>query len=517
MQKTFYNSISHLLGGFFPLVMFLVLSPFLQLRLGEDMFGVLLLLTSLINIGTVIDFGFGKAIVKFISEYYHTDKEKDLDHVINLSFIVFAIIGMLGLILIFVFSNFISTKLLKIPIDLQGYIVISLRLSGLVFFLNMLASAIGSIFYALNKYILINSVNIILNIIYTCLVLLFLSFGIKLNGLILLNMLISVLSILVFIILIKRFLPKFSIRPIGFIKKHVVDLTHRKFSGEGRNNITSFKFLSFSFYSFTHKIFLIATYHIDRLIIASTLGIGLVPFYAVPIQIIIALIKPLGRMTEVIIPIASELSAKGDWDQLKRKYLKASRLLCVLSTSLFMPVVLFGNQIIYFWMGQVFANKAQFVIILTGLAYYIISFTGVISLIIDGVGRPKVNTVFVIIYTFLILAFIFPLTKKYGINGAALSMLFASFYVPGMLFYCNKKILKVEMGEYVKSVYKPIIIAVVMGCFYYVFNIHSKTVFDLVLVFVYSMVTYYLFCYLFKAIKKDEISLIRSLIFPVRL
>jgi O-antigen/teichoic acid export membrane protein len=222
-------------------------------------------------------------------------------------------------------------------------------------------------------------------------------------------------------------------------------------------------------------------------------------------------------MTEVIIPIASELSAKGDWDKLRKKYLQASRLMCVLSTSLFMPVVLFGNQIIYYWMGQAFASKTHFVIILTGLAYYIISFTSVISLVIDGVGRPKVNTVFVIIYAFLIFIFIFPLTKRYGINGAALTMLLASFYVPGMLFYCNKNILKTRPGEYVMSVYKPVIIAISLSFFSYVCNIHAKNILDLILVFAFLIIAYYLLCYLFRAIKKDEINLIRALFSPVRL
>lgn len=509
--RTVRNSIYHLLGSFLPLLLFLIIAPYFQKKLGPELFGILLLITSIINVGTVIDFGFGKAIVKFISEYYSTDRHKELEFIANLSIIIFGAIGLLGLIVCFSLSGLLATKILKISLQLQPYIILTFKISGVAFFLNMLASALGSIPYAINRYDVTNFVTMLINIFYVVIAFMLLSLGFKLNGLVILNIAISIGTLAIYMMLIKHFLPKIRFSPfllLSYLAKKIKSISSFSIN---RSSIST-KFLIFCVYSFIHKMFLITTYHLDRFVIGAFLGAWLLPFYAVPFQLTTLLIKPIGRMTEVIIPVASELSAKGEWERLRNGYLKAVRLVCFLSTALFTPVILFSNRIMYLWMGKEFTDKSALVLILLGLTYYIISFTSVVSFVVDGIGKPQVNTFFVILYTSLIVLFLSILVGKYRLNGVAMAMLLSSFYVPLFVHYCNKNILGIHWSNYLKNIYKPILIAICICAIFNMLNISTGTIKGLLLIIASFILIYLLACYIFKVIGKDELRIIKTLL-----
>lgn len=505
--RTARNSLFHLAGSFLPLFIFLIIAPYFKNKLGVELFGVLLLITILINVGNVIDFGFGKAIVKFVSEYNSVENKRELEYIINLSLTIFASVGLMVFLFLFSFSDFIVTRLLKISPEWQSYVIITFKISGIAFFFNMIASALGSIPYALHRYDITNTINVGINVIYVAVAYIILALGIKLNGLVVLNITMGVLIVCIYLILIRKLLPQVRIGHYSFFTDLIKKIKTLKNKTKAKNPQTV-RFVGFCAFSFIHKIFLIATYNIDKLVIGSCLGTWMVPFYAVPLQVISSLIRPLGRMIEVIIPVASELSAKGDWEKLRRGYLRAVRLTCMLSTSLFLPLILFSNEIMIYWMGESFAAKSSHILFIVGFAYYIISFSGVISLITDGVGKPQINTFFAILYTSLILVFIFPLMRKYGLNGVATAMLFSTFYVPGFVFYCNRKILNLDYSRYLKNIYKPIFIAIFIGSLVHFFKMSIDSVLELVVAVSFVIIVYYCLCYIFKVYGREEIRLL---------
>jgi O-antigen/teichoic acid export membrane protein len=71
----------------------------------------------------------------------------------------------------------------------------------------------------------------------------------------------------------------------------------------------------------------------------------------------------------------------------------------------------------------------------------------------SALGRPKVNLAFSVINSIVNLATVYWLTVRYGITGAAFSILLAALVMPAFVHYTNRKVLEIASWPVVRDCY----------------------------------------------------------------
>jgi O-antigen/teichoic acid export membrane protein len=130
-----------------------------------------------------------------------------------------------------------------------------------------------------------------------------------------------------------------------------------------------------------------------------------------------------------------------------------AKLVFLLSSILFLPLAAFATQILHYWMGADFAAKGAVVMFYCCVAFYFISLTMVPSLVALGMGKPVVNAVFASITAGINLVLVYPLTRYWGVNGAAGALLASSLPFPVYIYVVNRNIIKVDTTQYFKVVF----------------------------------------------------------------
>src|SRR5574344_1674324 len=90
----------------------LIYTPYMLHKLGQSEYGLYSLTASIITYLTILDFGFGNAIVRFTSKFRALKKTQEQKEMLGMFFVLYTIIGILsfviGLVLYFNIENMFS-------------------------------------------------------------------------------------------------------------------------------------------------------------------------------------------------------------------------------------------------------------------------------------------------------------------------------------------------------------------------------------------------------------------------
>jgi O-antigen/teichoic acid export membrane protein len=138
-------------------------------------------------------------------------------------------------------------------------------------------------------------------------------------------------------------------------------------------------------------------------------------------------------------------------------YYKSSRYVLLINVSLAALLIAFSRELLSYWISPEFAHASSAVLVLTAAAVAIESLTIVPSLVIDGLGKPKITALFVSLGVILGLVSIYVGTKVAGIVGAAaghfVSVCVTSF---GFIAYVHGRAIPFKLGAVVRSAYVPV-------------------------------------------------------------
>jgi O-antigen/teichoic acid export membrane protein len=210
--------------------------------------------------------------------------------------------------------------------------------------------------------------------------------------------------------------------------------------------------LNFGLYTIFTKFSSLITSSINQLFIGILVGTGGVTIFNVPFKIILRFNSLIYRISFIVFPLSSELSAVKDNDKLRSVYLKLSKYIFILISIFFIPLISFPKEILHYWMGPDFAVRGSYVMLMCCLAFYLISLTMVTGLVALGLGQPKYNAFFSFLTAFINIVLIFPFTKLWGINGAATALFISSLQAPIMIYVTSTKVVGVNFKKYASFV-----------------------------------------------------------------
>lgn len=460
----------------------LVYTPLLIRMLGQSEYGLYSLVSSVIGYLTVLDLGFGNAIVVFTAKYRANkeyEKEKKLH---GMFLVIFCIIGLvaclLGLLLYFNVPLLFGKTMTAIELHKAKIMMLILSFNLAITFPFSIYS---SIITAYEKFTFQKVMSILNTILKPILMIPLLFLGYKS---ITMTVVITVVNIIV--LLSNYFYCKkklgINIKFMGFDKKLFKTI------------------FSYSFFIFLGVIVDKVNWNVDQFVLGAVSGTIAVSLYSVASQVNNLFVNLSGAMSGVLLPKMSKMIAKNaSNEEMTNEFIKVGRLQYLIVFLMASGFTLFGKEFIMVWAGKNFVTSYYIAIILIlPLCVPLIQNLGIS--IMQAKNMHKFRSILLALIAVANIFISIPLAKAYGGIGSAigtsLSLIIGNIII--LNIYYHKKV-GINIIEFWKSIIKmtipmviPIIAIVVLMHFVTLHGYVNLVVFGGIYTILYCLTCYFL-------------------------
>ena len=448
-KKTLINVIASAAGYIIPASVVLITTPLLIHLVGKSAFGIQGLSNTVLGYFLIMDMNIDMALIKFLAEDNAKNDNTSMNNLLNMTFKVYLGIGLLGMILIALSSSFLVKKVFLIPVELISQARLVFLLTSCGFFASSFNMWIRGVAMGLQRYDFANTLDIFSRLFGNVLGILAAFFGLGIVGYTFFKVFSGILVSIVFFFAIRKLVPFFKLN-IKF-------------------DFASFRrILSFTTYGVLLRISGLVLGKLDILFIGMWIGAAAVGIYSIPFIIYSTLSFFLSNMFNFLFPMSSELYSTNKFDELKQIFIKLSKSLTTLAVMLYLPMIIFGTELLKLWVGTEVAKEASGVFIYLIIAGFLGTiFIATISTFMVGIGNVRMFTIYSIGKGLFNCGLFVPLIKIYGIDGAGITLLISTLIDLGFLVIGLNKFIKVGILVYTKKVFlSPVITGLLTGAIF---------------------------------------------------
>jgi O-antigen/teichoic acid export membrane protein len=161
-------------------------------------------------------------------------------------------------------------------------------------------------------------------------------------------------------------------------------------------------------------------YYLERFVIASTLTVGVLTYYAIPYEVISRLVIVPASFAATLFPA---FSYYGSENQTKIKHLlsRPIKYLTLIAGPVVAIFIAYAHQILALWLGEEFAQQGARVLQILALTFFFHALAHVPFTAIQGLGRPDLKAKFDMVMLLVFTGLCFWLVPQQGIIGAAVA------------------------------------------------------------------------------------------------
>ena len=413
----------------------LLYTPFLIRQLGQSEYGLYSLVSSIIGYLTVLDLGFGNAIVVHTAKYRatgDTKKEQVLHGMFRRIYIIIGLVaGLLGLIFALssgvIFGSTMSTEELET-------LKINLLILSFNLFITFAFNIYTSIITASEKFIFQKTLAIINTVAKPLLMIPVLFLGYKSIALCLV-----ITAVNIAVLLISRY---YCRNKIG---------TKIKFCGFDK---VLFKtILAYSFWIFLTQIVDKVNWSVDQFILGAVSGTIAVSVYSAAATLNTMFINLSTAISSVMLPkMAKMVANKASAKELSDEFVKIGRLQFLVIFLAVTGLAMVGREFIRLWLGEGFDEAYVVALLLVSPAVLsLIQNTGLSIMQAMDKFKFKAVATFVMAIINIIISII--LANLYGATGAAIgttiSIILSNIIVMNIYY---KKVIKLDIFRFWKNI-----------------------------------------------------------------
>lgn len=460
----------------------LLYTPLLIRMLGQSEYGLYSLVASIIGYLTVLDLGFGNAIIVFTAKYREQKKyeeEKKLHGMFKLIFIIIGIIAaVLGLLLYFNIDNIFEKSMSDTELHKMKIMMLILSFN-LMFTFSF--SIYNSIISAYEKFVFQKLLSILSIILKPIIMIPLLFIGYKSIA-----MCIVITIVNVFILILNYLYCKNKLK------------ISTKFSGFDKE---IFKvILGYSIWIFIGNIVDKANWSVDNFVLGAVSGTVAVSIYSIAATLNQMFISLSTAISGVLLPKMSKLVAsKASNEELTNEMIKVGRLQNYVIFLMCSGLVLVGKEFIKIWAGIGF-EESYYVSLLLIIPMCVPLIQNLGLSIMQAMNKYRFKSISTAIMAIINVAVSIFLSKKWGAVGAALgtclSLVVCNIFIINIYYY---KKLKLDIIRFWKDVFKqsipfliPIIFIMLLMYFTNLDGIAGVLTYGGIYTFIYCVVAYFL-------------------------
>lgn len=405
-QRAFWAAIASGSSRLVELALGFLLTPFILHRLGDENYGLYVLVGAIIGQGALLDFGIAPALIKYVAEHSAKRDHERMRSLIATVQVLYCSIGLLTLLLTVALAAALP-YLFNVQALQRDTATMVVLLMGARLAISIPCQTPWAVLWALHKYGQANAIVALRTILTAAATVAVLLLGGGIIGMVAVTIPVTLLIQLIFVWYARRVAPEisFGFRGAG-----------REFAKVVVSYGASMSFADIAYYIQAKS---------DEIIIGAFLPVSAVSPYAIA--------RRLGVLPQIlaeqalggIVPLTSELDAKGDSDRLRSLYMVGSRVTFSISISTAGVLIALAGPLLTVWVGADYASYAPILLVLTLACVAEIShWPG--QVILQGLARHHGLVVPYICGAVAKLGLAVVLVRSLGLMGIALATMISS-------------------------------------------------------------------------------------------
>lgn len=385
------------------MVVGLVYTPYMLRMLGQSEYGLYSLAASIIAYLTVLDLGFGNAIVRYTAKFIAEGKQREQEEMFGMFFIIYIGIGVIAMIAGSLLSlnveNLFSRTMTEGEVG-RTRIMLWLMTFNLAFTFPM--SIWGSIMTAYERFVFQRIVSIVRSVLNPIVMVLLLAVGYKAVAMVVVTTVFNVLTLLINMWYCKTRL-SIKIRFVqfkwGFLKEVSI----------------------YSFWIFLNVIMDRIYWSTGQFVLGIYKGSVAIAIYAVAIQLQGMFMMFSTAISSVFLPKVTAMVAKEDNEkEISSLFVRTGRLQYMIMSFVLSAFIVFGRQFIRLWAGENYIDAYYIsLMFFVPLTIPLVQNLGIV--ILQARNQMKFRSVLYIIIALCSLGLSIIIAPKYSGYGCAFS------------------------------------------------------------------------------------------------
>ena len=425
----------------------LLYTPYMLRMMGQSEYGLYSLVASVIAYLTVLDLGFGNAIVRYTAKFRAEKKTEEQYEMFGMFFLLYLVIGIIafgiGLGLYFNVDTLFGNTMTAVELG-RARIMMLLLVANLAFTFPM--SIWGSIIQAYEDFVFQKSLNIIRIILNTAVMICLLHFGYKAVSMVVVQTIFNVLTLVVNFIYCRR---KLNIH-IYFRFKHF----HWGFLKE---------VAIYSFWIFLNAIMDRVYWSTGQFVLGAMVGTAAVAVFAIAIQLEGMYMQFSTAISSVFLPkVTAMVATNRSRKEISDLFIRTGRIQYIVLAYILSGFIIFGRQFIELWAGAGYTD-AYIISLLFFIPLTVPLIQNLGITILQARNEMKFRSVLYIIIALVSLAMQIVLTSHFGGIGCAMGV--SGALVVGQILIMNvyyRRRQDLDIKTFWKEISKMSIIPIVL-------------------------------------------------------
>ena len=384
----------------------LLYTPYMLRMMGQSEYGLYSLVASVIAYLTVLDLGFGNAIVRYTAKFRAEKKTEEQYEMFGMFFLLYLVIGIIafgiGLGLYFNVGTLFGDTMTAVELG-RARIMMLLLVANLAFTFPM--SIWGSIIQAYEDFVFQKSLNIFRIILNTAVMICLLHFGYKAVAMVVVQTIFNVLTLVLNFIYCRR---KLNIH-IYFRFKHF----HWGFLKE---------VAIYSFWIFLNAIMDRVYWSTGQFVLGAMVGTAAVAVFAIAIQLEGMYMQFSTAISSVFLPkVTAMVATNRSRKEISDLFIRTGRMQYIVLAYILSGFIIFGRQFIELWAGARYSD-AYIISLLFFIPLTVPLIQNLGITILQARNEMKFRSVLYIIIALVSLAMQIVLTRFFGGIGCAMGV-----------------------------------------------------------------------------------------------
>lgn len=460
----------------------LLYTPYMLRMLGQNEYGLYSLVASIIAYLTLLDFGFGSAIIRYTAKLIADHKYKEQWEMNGMFFIVYSIIGFLafciGLFLYYNIEVLFEKKMTLDEIE-QARIMILLLVFNLA--VTFPLSVFGALITAYQDFIFQRVLTIMRLVLSSAIIVLLLYWGYKAVAMVVVQTVFNI-SILV-------------INCLYCFKKLHIRVVFAKFNWNLLKEICIY-----SFWIFLSAIIDRIYWGTGQFVLGATMGTAAVAVFSVAILLQQMYMTFSSSISNVLLPrITILINQEGTEKLISGLFIKIGRLQSVIMSFILSGFVIFGLAFVEIWAGKDYAQSY-----IVALIFFVALFVPTIQttgyVILQAKNQMKFRSLLYLVISITSLFFQIIWSRTYGVIGCAVAIGGALMIGQGVIMNIYYgKVQKIEISQFWIEIGKTLILPICVTLFFMLIRplLILTTIMDLLISIIIYAILYLPLCYKF--------------------
>jgi O-antigen/teichoic acid export membrane protein len=313
------------------------LSPFILHHLGDEAFGLWILIFSLTGYYGIFDFGIRSSLVRYVSKFQATGDKDQLTRLVNTSLFTYTCLGLMLVIPTVLGGSYVDRLFHVSPSFLKDARILFLMV-GYSVALSFPLGVSGGILEGLQRFYLMNWTNIVATLTRAVLIVYVLRHGFGLLSVALITVSLPLITSAVRTVIAQRLLH------ISYGWKYVDRDSLRQVANYG---------------SVTFMIIVAGRlrFKTDAVIIGTFLSAAAITHFSIGARLVDYAGEVVSSLAQIFTPMSSHFHATGDYNQLRKIFLSGNRACALVMLPMTVALVVMGKSVIEAWVGQRYVSS----------------------------------------------------------------------------------------------------------------------------------------------------------------